>query len=446
MKRGHYTILVTITTLLLIVNITAFNPMLNNDNVIAENQANDVDSAILDSYTLWTTTEVVSTESSQRSLRPSIAVDSKDNVHIVWHDLTNYNGAGSDEDIFYKCWNATTRSWTTTIIVSTESNGNSVAPSIAIDENDNIHIVWRDPTNYLGSGSDWDIFYKQRFSNGTWKAAEVVSTESTFNVIWLHIAVKNDEAHVVYQDNTNYLGSGSDNDIMYKKRFINGTWTVAEVVSTESNLLSRFPFIVIDNDLNPHISWQDSTNYLSSGSDEDIFYKWKDSSTGIWSSAEIISTESWAESQRVSMVIDDTGNKHLVYFDSSNYNGAGSDRDIFYKSWNTSSSTWNAAEVISTESSSSSEVPYLISDKLGNLHCFWFDTTNINGAGIDQDIVHKIWNSTLESWGSVRVISTDSTGNSWRPVAAIDSMYVIHVVWLDITPNYKGSGIDIDIF
>ncbi len=37
----------------------------------------------------WTTAQVVSTESSLRSLRPAVAVDVTDNVHIVWHDLTN---------------------------------------------------------------------------------------------------------------------------------------------------------------------------------------------------------------------------------------------------------------------------------------------------------------------------------------------------------------------
>jgi hypothetical protein len=51
--------------------------------------------------------------------------------------------------------------WTTVEVVSTESTGNSDVPSLAIDDEGNLHIVWRDATNYAGSGSDWDIFYKQ---------------------------------------------------------------------------------------------------------------------------------------------------------------------------------------------------------------------------------------------------------------------------------------------
>jgi len=48
------------------------------------------------------TTEIVSTESSQSSYAPSIAVDILGTVHIAWHDSTNYGASGNDMDIFYK--------------------------------------------------------------------------------------------------------------------------------------------------------------------------------------------------------------------------------------------------------------------------------------------------------------------------------------------------------
>ncbi|MHA1218176.1 MAG: hypothetical protein ACTSSN_09980 [Candidatus Heimdallarchaeaceae archaeon] len=50
----------------------------------------------------WNTTEVISTESTAISREPSLAVDSARNVHITWHDNTNYDGSGDDYDIFYK--------------------------------------------------------------------------------------------------------------------------------------------------------------------------------------------------------------------------------------------------------------------------------------------------------------------------------------------------------
>lgn len=54
---------------------------------------------------------LVSTESTARSIRPAIVVDTNDNIHIVWDDLTNYGGSGSDSDIFYKRWNNSTQTW-----------------------------------------------------------------------------------------------------------------------------------------------------------------------------------------------------------------------------------------------------------------------------------------------------------------------------------------------
>ena len=49
---------------------------------------------------LWTTSQVVSSESTQTSLRPDIAIDGSNNIHIVWEDSTSSFGSG-DVDIVY---------------------------------------------------------------------------------------------------------------------------------------------------------------------------------------------------------------------------------------------------------------------------------------------------------------------------------------------------------
>jgi len=123
----------------------------------------------------WSSTEVISTESTLSSGLPSIAVDSADNIHVIWEDTSDYNGAGTDKDIFYKRWNGT---WSPTEVISTESTSNSFSVSIAVDNADNIHVTRYDNTDYDGAGTDADIFYK--FWNGTsWNSTEVISTEST---------------------------------------------------------------------------------------------------------------------------------------------------------------------------------------------------------------------------------------------------------------------------
>ncbi|GAI47540.1 unnamed protein product, partial [marine sediment metagenome] len=121
-----------------------------------------------------TSTEVVSTESTSDSFYPSMAID-LNNVYIVWRDQTDL-GCGIDWDIFFKkkliggSWPASTE------VVSTESTDGSYSPVLAIDSN-NIYIVWEDDTD-LGCGTDRDIFFKKKPIGGSWPTStEVVSTE-----------------------------------------------------------------------------------------------------------------------------------------------------------------------------------------------------------------------------------------------------------------------------
>ena len=70
----------------------------------------------------WGTTELVSTESVNTSYSPSLAIDGLGNIHVAWNDNTDYEGAGTDYDIFYKRRNASTGEWTPTEVVTTGSS------------------------------------------------------------------------------------------------------------------------------------------------------------------------------------------------------------------------------------------------------------------------------------------------------------------------------------
>ena len=77
----------------------------------------------------------------------------------------------------YRRYDATTELWQTTEVVSTESTSNSFRPDIVTDIQGNIHVCWRDPTDYNFEGSDYDIFYKYRsITSGLWTTTKVVSS------------------------------------------------------------------------------------------------------------------------------------------------------------------------------------------------------------------------------------------------------------------------------
>jgi len=68
--------------------------------------------------------------------------------------------AGGAADIFYKCWNTSSSVWTTNEVLFTTSAFDSAYPSLAIDLNNYVHVVWHDPTDYDSAGTDTDIFYR----------------------------------------------------------------------------------------------------------------------------------------------------------------------------------------------------------------------------------------------------------------------------------------------
>ena len=67
---------------------------------------------------------------------------------------------GDNKSYLYKKLNATTNTWTTTVLISTQSTANSGSSELIVDNDNNIHVTWTDSTDYLGSGVDGDIFYK----------------------------------------------------------------------------------------------------------------------------------------------------------------------------------------------------------------------------------------------------------------------------------------------
>ncbi len=395
---------------------------------------------------LWATAQVLSNESNLRSLRPRVAIDHLDNVHFVWQDMTDLSSAGSDDDVFYKIWNVTSEEWSSISVLSPAGTASSQFPNMVIDEFNNIHVAWLDRTDILGAGIDSDILYRNwNYTTNSWNAIELVSTQSTSDVYWVDLDVKDGVIYLVWQDSTNYLGNGGDEDILLSKRFLNGTWTQAETISTEGSVTSSLPDIQVDENNNIHVCWEDFANYLSAGSDEDIFYRFYNATTAVWSSIEVISSSIDSSSEHSKLAVYNNESILISWVDESNILSAGNDHDIFYRSKDHTTDIWSEVKLVTQESTSDSDVPSLVTDENNNIHFFWFDTTDLESAGVDQDIFYKMWNSTTDIWSNFTVVSVDSTADSWRPDVDIDSNNRLHLVWQDRTANYGGSGSDIDI-
>ncbi|MHA1383334.1 MAG: hypothetical protein ACTSR3_06215 [Candidatus Helarchaeota archaeon] len=139
-------------------------------------------------------------------------------MHVVWQDYTDGEWE-TDSEIMYA--NRTAAGWSNATVVSDDStkwnNGHSWNPSIAVDNDGNVYVVWQDDTKF---GGDFDIMYAKHTIAG-WSNATVLSDDST---MWNNggsnypsVAVDGTgNVHVVWQDSTDGEW-GIDSEIMYVK-------------------------------------------------------------------------------------------------------------------------------------------------------------------------------------------------------------------------------------
>ncbi len=435
-----------ITSLLTIVLLLSSMSLNIHSNAMIEKNDYSYEMQSIDYSTWqWSDTEVLSTESLDLSMFSSMTIDSKGNVHVAWEDDTALS-SGTDRDIFYKYWDIRTETWSTTEVVSTESSGDSVHPTLGIDAAENVHIAWVDYTDG-GSGSDRDIFYKRYEGASGWIATEVVSSSLDGMAENPSLAVdSSNNVHVAWEDNSNVLSSGTDFDIFYKQ--LSGQthiWVDVEVVSTESTEMSAFCSLAVDNLDNVHIAWYDGTDLDGAGTDADIFYKNKNSFTTLWSAVEVVSTESTGVSIVSDITMDSHGNVHIAWQDLSDYGELGSGYDIFYKKWDIYTQLWSTTMVLSPGSTAESQGAKLAVDSEDNVHLVWYDATNQIGAGTDNDVFYRNWNAYSDEWSSIRLVSTESTNHSTSPCLAVSDAGYVFVSWYDLT-ELDYCGADRDIF
>ena len=390
----------------------------------------------------WSETEIVSFESDLPSHFPDVAIDSSNNLHVVWDDITD------GYMIYYAKWDVSTETWSSMELVSPDSTVVAERPAIAIDKDDNIHVVWNDDTNYFGTaGTDHDVCYSMKAaSSNSWTGVEIISTESTSFSGYAQIDCDGEgNLHVVWYDGTDYLSCGLDTDIFYKKWYASSSsWGVAEVVSTESDDFSNRAQICVTADEYIFVAWQDDSTFDLSGPDKDIFFKRKKPS-GDWLTTEVLSWLSDSQSEYVDIECEDNGRIHAVWNDYSNILESGSDIDAFYCMYAPNLDAWTNIEVVSDMCVLSSSQPAVTVDKFGDVHVVWHDSTPHGGSGSDYDVMYRILDGTSRTWFQELVVSTENDDNSYYSVVRTDTAGTVHIIWQDAM-DFLGSGTDYDVF
>ena len=118
----------------------------------------------------WTEEPVNSENAAQ--FYPSIAIDSQDNLHIVW---SGWGGPTSPKGMNIHYRKKTSSGWEPREMV-TSTNYHQKYPEIVVDSQDNIHIVWYG-TGWGANTGNYNIQYRKRTASG-WQVQESITDKS----------------------------------------------------------------------------------------------------------------------------------------------------------------------------------------------------------------------------------------------------------------------------
>ncbi len=176
-------------------------------------------------------------------VQPELVVDSERNVHLVYH------GGVYDEarDVYY-IWKSETGEWSEPVNLSNSGNDSRV-PQIAVDSQDNLHVIWEED----GEGNGRTI-YTMKQNDGDWSEPEFITENG--NPLPQIALDNNDAVHVI--------GMGN----VYRKLY-NGVWSDPEVTPYIHN-----PALAVSSDGDVHIA--------NDAQPTPIFYYYKVAG-GVWS-------------------------------------------------------------------------------------------------------------------------------------------------------------------
>jgi hypothetical protein len=202
-----------------------------------------------DSGTTWIGLKRLTWNAGQ-STRPSIAVDSTGNIHVIWQDDTP-----GQWQIFYKKSTDSGSSWSSYRRM-TWAISQALRPAIAKDSSDNLYLIY-DTSSY--------IYYKKSTNKGSsWTGSKRITW--TKNSLSSNICIDStDTIHICWSEYFSPIGR----DICYKQSTNGGsTWISTKRVTYGLKTGTDLPAISFDSNNDIHFVWDanKSGNY-------EIYYK-----------------------------------------------------------------------------------------------------------------------------------------------------------------------------
>ncbi|TES93443.1 MAG: hypothetical protein E3J87_02310 [Candidatus Cloacimonadota bacterium] len=326
---------------------------------------------------------------------PSMCIDNNGTVHLVWMDDTPGNW-----EIFYSFKTASGR-WATPANISNTDSA-SYGPDIVSDPLNKIHVVWDE---WVAEHNP-EILYIEKDWLGEWSDTVNISQTETGDVMPDIDSDSYGTLYVVWMDG---LGMG-----FCQKE--DNSWSTPEIFSPHSDLN---PSCTVSND---GILYVVGESHIPTGNREIYFYIRNKNRN--WTEPRNLSNSPDYYSYLPEIVCDDQGNVFASWCESiQGYS------DIFFSVCSLSGN-WSDPENISNTPLVSSFWISMDIDISGKIHL-----VNMEETGVDYDVIYKVRDVNGDWTDSENISQTDEL--SAAPCVRV-SDGMIHIAWIEGSPG-KGD-------
>jgi outer membrane protein assembly factor BamB len=388
----------------------------------------------------WTST-VIADGTTYNQHYGALAVDSNDVVHAVWHGF--HSGQATYRQIRYCNNSGGTTTWGEPVNLTDDSSYNQHYPSLAIDSNDNLHVVWS--AGGKGTSVDEQVSYINSTDVGsTWSGIQVLTDEANDgDDMWYpSIAINStDSVHVVYMCED--YANGYD-QILHQESDDGGiswsTWT-SDAITSDSSYNQKNPCLAIDDNDVLHVSWYGDNQNTK----DQVGYSYND---GSWSVVEWLTTDTVYDQGLYGPTISITDNDYVYVIWHGKHAGSTLYTQIRYICHDTNS--WSQVYNITSDSANNnyancicSQTPTIGGNKVcraktGFALVYLNDTTTANhltyyassdltwDTGVANTAptqsAQKIWNSTTSVEKSLNATGVSPTPTCFNvTIADIDA-------------------------
>ncbi|MBN1216811.1 MAG: exo-alpha-sialidase, partial [Candidatus Lokiarchaeota archaeon] len=458
----------------------SFNPEIAIDNngkihIVWEQDIDSLDNEIIYAYYApnqgWSNSTIISDGfggyfwNNDDSMNPEIAIDSSNNLYVVWEDESDgiWKFDDDDSEIMYVSYTEGS-GWSNITIISDDEQGiysyteESYDADITVDTNDIVHIVWSEG-NYQE-----DICHRTYSSSSGWSDI-MITVDTEERSLEPKIKADNNGAiHLIWVDNTDGPW-GSGLHIMYSNYTIENGWSTPEIASDGYqgeywSTGSVEPDLAIDNNNEIHLTWSDQTLGIW-GYENEIWYAHYSRNQG-WSNGTLISDGYqgyyWNDenSELPAIAVGPDGIIHIIWQDrtqgpwnSRNMPGFINEKEILYVN---NINEWSNATAISDGfydywNHDESRAPDIATGPDGTIHVVW-----INNDDVPFNTIRSVMYSSYtegSGWSDIIVISDGYQGVYWNhdlcqfPAIAVGPDGRIHVVWECRQDGYWGTDPEI---